>query len=73
MSHAMIPALFLVVAGGIAVLIKWEYKHFLRRQPRESKAFRGHLEKLREAEPGRAYNPLPERTRRSFDDRGGRS
>ena len=70
MSHAAIAALFLVVAGSIAVLIKWEYKRFLRRQPRESKAFRDHLEKLRDAEPGRAYNPLPERTRRSFDDRG---
>jgi len=34
--------------------------------------FRDLLEKLRVAEPGRAYSPLPERTRRSFDDRGGR-
>ena len=72
MSHAMVAALFLVVAGGIALLIKWEYKRFLRRQPRESKAIRSHLEKLRGDEPGRAYNPLPERTRRAFDDRGGR-
>jgi hypothetical protein len=72
MPHALVAALFLVVAGGIAVLIKWEYKHFLRRQPRESKAFRGHMEKLRAAEPGREYTPLPERTRRSFDDRGRR-
>ena len=70
MSRAVIAALFLVVAGGMALLIKWEYKRFLRRQPRESKAFRNHLEKLRVAEPGRAYVPPPERTRRSFDDRG---
>jgi hypothetical protein len=72
MSHALIAVLFLVVAGGVAVLIKWEYKRFRRSAPRESRAFREHLEKLRVAEPGRAYNPLPERTRRAFDDIGGR-
>jgi hypothetical protein len=70
MPHAVVVALFLVVAGGVALLIKWEYKRFLRRQPRESKAFIGHMEKLRAAEPGREYTPPPERTKRSFDDRG---
>jgi hypothetical protein len=72
MSHALVPALFLVVAGGVAVLIKWEHKRFQRRSPRESKAFKEHVEKLRDAEPGRAYIPRPDRAKRAFDNWGER-
>ena len=72
MSHPLVIALFLVVAASIGMLIKWEYKRFQRRQPRESKAFSRHLEALREAEPGRAYTAPPERTRRAFEHNGGR-
>jgi hypothetical protein len=39
MSRALVVTLFLLVAGSIATLIKWEYKRFQRRQPSESKAF----------------------------------
>jgi len=72
MPHPLLIALFFVVAASIGVLIKWEFKRFQRRQPRESKAFNRHLEALRDAEPGRAYTAPPERTKRAFEPTGGR-
>ena len=72
MSHPLVLPLFLVVAASIGMLIKWEYKRFLRRQPRESRAFNRHVETLRQAEPGRAYTAPPERTKRAFSPEDGR-
>ena len=72
MSRALVVCLFLLVAGSIATLTKWEYKRFQRRQPSGSKAFRRHLEELRHDELGRAYIPLPERVKRAFEHEGGR-
>ena len=72
MSRALVIVFFLVIAGSIALLIKWEYKRFRRRQPRGSKAFSRHLAALRDGEPGRAYTPLPERAKRAFEPEDGR-
>jgi hypothetical protein len=72
MAHPLVIPLFVVVAVSIGMLIKWEYKRFQRRLPRESKAFSRHLEELRVAEPGRAYTPPPERTKRAFEHESGR-
>lgn len=72
MPHQLVIALFLVVAASIGMLIKWEFKRFQRRQPRESRAFNRHLESLRSAEPGRAYTAPPERTKRAFEPEGER-
>ena len=72
MSHPLVIPLFLAVAGAVGVLIKWEYKRFRRRQPYASKAFNRQMEELRQTEPGRAYTPPPQRTRRAFEPEGGR-
>jgi hypothetical protein len=72
MPHPLVVALFVVVAASVGLLMKWEFKRFQRRQPRESKAFSRHVEALREAEPGRAYTAPPERTKRAFEHDGAR-
>ena len=72
MSRAFVVALFLLVAGSIATLIKWEYKRFQRGQHSVSKAFKRHLEERRSEEPGRAYVPPPERVKRAFEQGSGR-
>ena len=72
MSRAFVVALFLLVAGSIAMLIKWEYKRFKRGQPSVSKAFKRHLEERRSEEPGRAYVPPPEGVQRAFQQGSGR-
>jgi hypothetical protein len=66
MSHPLVPALFVIVAVAVGMLIKWEFKRFQRR-PRTSRAFNRHVEALRVAEPGRAYTAPPERTKRAFE------
>lgn len=72
MPHPLVVALLIVVAASVGLLIKWEFKRFQRRQPRESKAFNRHVEELRDAEPGRAYTAPPERTKRAFEQDSGR-
>jgi len=72
MSRAFVVALFLLVAGSIATLIKWEYKRFQRGQHSVSKAFKRHLEERRSEEPGRAYVAPPERVKRAFEQGSGR-
>ena len=67
MPRFLVIAFFLVIAGSIALLIKWEFKRFRRREHRESKAFTRNLAALRDAEPGRAYTPRPEAAKRAFE------
>jgi len=66
MSRGVVVTLFLLVAGSMATLIKWEFKRFRRSRHLGSKAFRRHLEERRD-EPGRAYVPPPERAKRAFE------
>jgi hypothetical protein len=67
MPPVLVIVLALVVAGSIAILMKWEYRRFRRRQPACPKIL------TRDSEPERAYTaPREHTTRRAFEHDSGR-